>query len=320
MVNQQLLDYIEGRQGQNIPASEIEKVLLETGWQKSDIDEAFKALSTPPTPVVLAPPVLGFTEFLGPFQLLSESWKIYKERFWKFIGILAIPVVIQVVVGIIAFAVLMFLGIGSFISLASPNKINPSGFLQTILSKPGPMLILFFVFLVFFSLVLIYFQIWGQIAFLTEAVIEDNISIKEAYRSSRKKIGKYLWLSFVSGMIILGGFLLLVIPGIIWLVEFFFASWVLVVEDISGHKALVKSREYVKGYWWKVFGRILFLTLICFAFSAISSLFNKYFGSLKLPLLKGFISLVFSLGYLLLSPLTTIYIASMFKSLKAVKR
>lgn len=56
MINQQLIDYIKQQLGQGISEEAIVNELLTSGWQKGDVDEAFKtandqknSIPTPPT-------------------------------------------------------------------------------------------------------------------------------------------------------------------------------------------------------------------------------------------------------------------------------
>jgi len=56
-----------------------------------------------------------------------------------------------------------------------------------------------------------------------------------------------LWTSFLMGVAIMGGFILLIIPGIIAAFWFSLATQVVVVEGVSGLKALKRSRALMKG-------------------------------------------------------------------------
>lgn len=53
------------------------------------------------------------------------------------------------------------------------------------------------------------------------------------------------------------GLILLVIPGIIIGTWVSLAMFVYLEQKVGGTKSLILSRDYVRGYWWSVFGRIL---------------------------------------------------------------
>ncbi len=72
----------------------------------------------------------------------------------------------------------------------------------------------------------------------------------------------YLWIALLSGFIILGGSLLLIIPGIIFSVWFLFSQYALIIDDARGTRALVQSKHIIKGRFWAVCLRILTIILI----------------------------------------------------------
>lgn len=91
---------------------------------------------------------------------------------------------------------------------------------------------------------------------LTLAVDNTHLTISEAYEKAQVFFWRYIGMWFVL-MITLGiAFLLLVIPGVILSVWFTFAVYVLVLENEKIIASIKKSREYVRGRWWAVFGRL----------------------------------------------------------------
>ncbi|MBC7961919.1 MAG: zinc-ribbon domain-containing protein [Steroidobacteraceae bacterium] len=95
-------------------------------------------------------------------------------------------------------------------------------------------------------------------AFL-HAVVDDQLAFKEALGKGGLIIIPLMWTGFLTGFIISGGFMLFIIPGIIFMVWFFFAQFILIKEDVHGMNALLKSREYVRGEWFNVALRLLLI-------------------------------------------------------------
>ena len=60
-------------------------------------------------------------------------------------------------------------------------------------------------------------------------------------------------------LVILGGSVLL-IPGIIFAVWFVFTSPIVILERMTYTRAMRRSRQLVKGHWWRIF-----LTLLVFS-------------------------------------------------------
>lgn len=66
---------------------------------------------------------------------------------------------------------------------------------------------------------------------------------------------------FLQGLAILGGLLLLIIPGVIFFVRFSFASPVVILERTAYARGMRRSRELVNGYWWRIFRAFLLINL-----------------------------------------------------------
>lgn len=65
-----------------------------------------------------------------------------------------------------------------------------------------------------------------------------------------------LWVAFLTGLAVIGGSLLLIIPGIYLAFALTFSQTVLVDQGIRGTQALAASRALVKGRWWATAGRM----------------------------------------------------------------
>jgi hypothetical protein len=83
-------------------------------------------------------------------------------------------------------------------------------------------------------------------------------SYSRAFASPGRLIGTYL----LQMLVIIGGLLLLVIPGIIFSVWYFFVGPVVLVESLSGKAALRRSRELGKDYYLRNFGVYFVVVLI----------------------------------------------------------
>ncbi len=144
------------------------------------------------------------------------------------------------------------------------------------------------------------------------AAENSALSIKEAYKAARRFFWRYLGFTIVASLILLVGFILLVIPFVILLVWFAFSVFVLVLENTGIKESLDKSRAYVKGKWWAVFGRILFVALIAIVailpFSILAALF---------PGAKQEFELVGNIVAVLISPITMLYMYLLYQDVKS---
>lgn len=149
--------------------------------------------------------------------------------------------------------------------------ILPAGILAAILGFKSPYLLpLGLVYVGFYMI----FALWTNSAnlVLIKSVSQNqNLSLKELFSQGWKIIGKVLVTSLLAGLAVAGGFLLLIIPGIIFSYWFAFTSQVVVLENLSGTAALSRSKQLVKSRFWKTVWYMLFPILIVIAYSFITS-------------------------------------------------
>jgi len=93
-------------------------------------------------------------------------------------------------------------------------------------------------------------------AFL-QAVVDDKLAFRDALAKGKSIAIPLAWAGFLTGFIIAGGFMLFIIPGIIFTIWFFFAQFIVVSEGLRGMGSLLKSKEYVRGEWFNVALRLL---------------------------------------------------------------
>lgn len=143
--------------------------------------------------------------------------------------------------------------------------------------------------------------------------LQDNIQPGESYRSVLRRFWPYVWLTILSGFVTLGGFVMLIIPGILFSVWFAFALYVFAGGNDKGMNALLRSREYVQGRWWQVFLRWLVLVLGTLVIIAVLGVLAKvFFGEAG----KNLFSDLFLLVY---APFMTAYLYELYQNLKSLK-
>lgn len=182
-------------------------------------------------------------------EIFSGGWDIYTKRFKP---ILIITLLIYIPINIILY----------FVGGALSNLED---------------------FKVYFDIMRILEALFGIIVTMSIAVIvenasygeEDNeISWGESINRAFSRWGSCIGTNILAGLIIFGLFLLLIVPGIIWVVYYSFAIQVVILKNLGGKEALDYSKSLVKGQWWRVF--------------AILVLFN--FINIIIALVIGFIS------------------------------
>lgn len=296
MISQQLLDYINQQTQMGKSKEEIKAALIAGGWKAEDVEQGFAgAASGVPTPVSEDMPKAR--------QIFNEAWEIYKARFKTLITIGLIPVVSVFLVGLLA-------GItGVTLNALSPDLKGPN--LQ------GPELLIFILLGIIAVLALIYISIWSTVAQLFAIKDQaEGIGLKEAFNRSKSKIWMFFGASLLSGLAVLGGIILLIVPGIIFALWFSQSPYIVVEENLSGATALKRSKYYVKGRVGKIFGKLFYMGIIYFGlFVILGIIISILSGILKLPSQDlSWISNVFSV---FMTPLLTVYGYQLFKHVKA---
>jgi hypothetical protein len=92
---------------------------------------------------------------------------------------------------------------------------------------------------------------------IASAYLGERTGWRESLSYALRHIHSLLWVTFLSGLIGIVGLVLCIVPGVYFWVAFSLAVPVLLTEDVRGRRALGRSRELVRGYWWRVFAIIL---------------------------------------------------------------
>lgn len=111
-----------------------------------------------------------------------------------------------------------------------------------------------------------------------------DLQIDESYRYGLARLGSIILVAVLAGLAIVGGFILLVIPGLFILTRLWASIPALVIEDTRGREALRRSWNLVAGFGWPVFGTIIVTALIT---GLVASLLTAPFGDNTLGRVVG---------------------------------
>lgn len=101
------------------------------------------------------------------------------------------------------------------------------------------------------------------------ASIGDPVDMDASYRWGLGRFASVLLVSILVGITVGIGFLLLVIPGVIFLVMFSVSIPALIVENRRGTDAMSRSWNLVKGHFWHALGVVIVAALIVAVVSAV---------------------------------------------------
>jgi hypothetical protein len=236
------------------------------GVEQQERTEAAPFEAKTPTPGRLA----------GINELFSRTWEIYKNRIGTLIALYLLAVISLIM------PLGLFLGAGYLLSLGAPES-------RTAFLIGGGLA---------GGIVGCVAMFWGLGALIC-AVADTGLGIREALEKGWERFLAFAWLYFLSGFIVLGGYLLFFIPGVIFSVWFIFAQFVVAGGQARGMDALLASRESVRGYWFDVFARLIIIWL----FSVVI----------------GWVPIVGAILSLLAIPFTMIYTWLVYEDLRKIK-
>lgn len=152
----------------------------------------------------------------------------------------------------------------------------------------------FMALIVLVNLAFVVVSLWVDLTAIKgsfEVLRGSRRNVKVIFSETWKKVWPFALLSILSGLIIGGGMILLIIPGIIFTVWYSFAKFVFVDKKTGIMDSLRKSKELVKGRFWSVLGRILVIGIFTILVSAILTVLPYNLGSVIGQLFGGLLIL-----------------------------
>lgn len=145
---------------------------------------------------------------------------------------------------------------------------------------------------------IVVFGAWSQSALIVVArrsFERHDTSFRESLREGWEHMLRILWASILTGLVTFVGFLLLIVPGLYFIVKLTFVPYIIVAERRSVSEAFSKSWRMSEGYFWAIFVRLLFVWAVSF--------FASY-----VPVFGLFLSIFIGL-------LSTMYLYGMYRDL-----
>lgn len=109
-------------------------------------------------------------------------------------------------------------------------------------------------------------SLWISIAFIrviaARAEGQSPGTVSEEAQTAKALLLPAIIASILAGLAAFGGFLLFIIPGVIFFVWFAFSLYAVALDQKKNTNALRQSRELVRGHWWDVAVRLLAFGLI----------------------------------------------------------
>lgn len=122
---------------------------------------------------------------------------------------------------------------------------------------------------------------------LAKVVGGGEFSVRKTFKAAWKKYWIFLLISIALFLIYLFGFVLLIVPGVIFVVWFAFTKFIAIEKGTGAKESFVKSKELVKGIYWKVLGQLIIFGLFVIVVEAILTVIPYGIGAIIGSLLGG---------------------------------
>ena len=281
MSKQKIISFIRESRKRTKSDAKIRVSLEEVGWDKSQIEEAFRD-----TPHGVAQEELsGFTTTCR--RALSK----FHERAHTYIGITFFPTIASLV---------FFVFFALLIIVSSPSLLNENSVWLYAFMAVGALCLTIPLFFTFPALIF-------------EMVSEKKVGIWSAYKKGLMIAVPFLGLILLKSFIVLGATALLVVPGVIMHIWFLFAFFIYIEEKSGILEALLLSREYVRGYWWQVLFQYVALVIGL-------SFFSKAIYVAGSLLDQKYITDILNIAFeLFVFPFSLLFLYSLYQELRGIK-
>jgi hypothetical protein len=240
-------------------------------------------------------------------EVLDRTFKLYRSNFWLFAGIIALPFLALLVINIGVAG----LGIGTGRAVA--GRLPSPGLLAGMIGG-GLTFGLLYVFLLGAAQAATVFAV-------SDLYLGRPTGLRECYKRVGAKAIRVILILILTGLTVMVGFLLLIIPGFILMCRTAIAVPVSMLEDTKSIRSIERSMELTKGYSGQVFIIFLMVWVLTWIvamifqtpFAFLMQTQHVSFGALLLQHLSGFVSQV------LVGPIATIAFSLMYYNLRVRK-
>lgn len=235
------------------------------------------------------------TKLVSIKEIITKGWDLFSKNYQQFIT----PILIMIAPSLLYYIAMFYSG-------------------------PG-FILLYLVLLA----AMIFVNIWVSVVLVLMAdklVKGQPIEMNKIFEVSFAKIPSYLLVAILTGLAVFGGFILFIIPGIIFAVWFGFSSYINLLEDKDnkGVAALKSSKALVEGRWLEVFVRLVVPVLAVYIaiiivmgiLGIIIAILAGAMSQYNQMLITNIVSSVFSLAF---TPLMVLFGIILYNSLKATK-
>lgn len=217
-------------------------------------------------------------------EICKEAFDLYCSKFKIALGIMVVPVAISII-------------------LSEFGRASVSFSILHQASWPSVVKIILWFALLFFDVISISALLFS---------IKNKTGVKQSYLQSLKSASLFAPIVVLGLLTITGGFMMFIVPGLIFFTWFGLAPYAFIWEGKEGFEALRRSKQLVGGFFWKVFSRLAGIALAVMAVVIALGVVGKIIGDSH--------HIIGSLLHLFLMPLVVFFGIVLFQNLVTVRK
>ncbi|MBI4565546.1 MAG: hypothetical protein HY716_12700 [Planctomycetes bacterium] len=176
-------------------------------------------------------------------EILDAAFKLYRDNFFLFLGIMAVPYVPIVVLFAASYGAL-FTAVPE--AQGAPSKEMAAGVIVLFCGMMAAVLLL--------HLIAIPIAKGALSRAIADRYLGRTVSLQSAYAAIFAIFWKYLLTTFLVGLLVGLGAMFCLVPGIYVAVLFAFVPPIMIVEGVTGTDAMSRSKDLSGGHRWRVLG------------------------------------------------------------------
>ncbi len=202
-------------------------------------------------------------------DILDVTFRLYRR---KFLAFLLVALVVY-----IPYAVLMSLpALFGNAAMFAPGADVAGQSAQTAVDF-NPLVVFAFVFATILFMVFVRpLCTAALVQNISASYLGEELSAGESYSRAAPRLLSLIWAQIIAGVVILIGYLLLIVPGVIFSLWFLILTPVVVLEGLGGGTALGRSRELMRGNLGKGFLLAIVVAVLSWIFGAIAGVLVNF--------------------------------------------
>lgn len=317
MSHKALVTFVAQKRHEGMNDEKIRALLVEKEWREDLVDAALAGEKFEDEPSMEAPTPsatqMNTPSYPSPFDRVEMAWAVLAERFAAFALIsitMGLFMILAVFIAMLAYTLtggslddiqnLMNSGHSAYLAQTQEAKDAFGGMIKTFFYSN--MLAAMMSVLVF-AAVMIPVGFFAGSARMVIAVEEAAPTAEIAARKALKLLPGYAWVCILSALVMIGGFFLFVIPGIIAAIGLSFSGYAYFVEGKHGTLALKRSWEIVRSNFLTIIGHGIFVGFVASIASALVGALSNFADQLMSTFIVG--------------PMVVIYFYGLYRDLAA---